>query len=113
MLNKILYWTPRILGIVLILFISIFSFDALEEGFFVFFMNFIPSLLLVTALLVAWKNEFVGGIIYILLATVYSVLTIVGDRPLEGILIIGGSVFLVGVLFIVHSITEVIDGLCN
>ena len=102
--DKVLYWTPRILGILLILFISIFSFDALEEGIVIWLMNLIPSLLLVVVLLVAWKYELIGGMIYFLLALAFFVETVaVRGQEWWAASIIAVPVCLIGALFIANA----------
>jgi len=69
--HKILYWTPRILCILAILFISMFALDSFEPGHTfwhqigAFLIHLIPSFILAAMLVVAWKWELVGGIIFI------------------------------------------------
>ncbi len=75
---KILHWFPRILCIIAILFISLFALDAFEPGLtlgqqlLAFLMHLIPSFILLVILLVAWKWERIGGIIFILIGLVTS-----------------------------------------
>ena len=67
--TKILYWIPRILLIIAILFISLFALDSFsaERTFWqnsgVFLMNLIPSFVLLLLLIISWKWEKTGGII--------------------------------------------------
>lgn len=69
----ILHWTPRILCILSILFISIFAFDAFEPGLTIwqqlaaFAMHLLPSFILFMMLVVAWRWELAGGIVFMLL----------------------------------------------
>jgi hypothetical protein len=76
---KVLYWTPRILCILAILFISLFSLDSFssERTFLqnttAFLMHNIPSFVLVAVLIVAWKWEKVGGIILTILGVAFSI----------------------------------------
>jgi hypothetical protein len=78
--NKYLYWAPRILVILAILFVSIFALDSFssERTFWqnagAFLMHLIPSFILTGILIVAWKWEKIGGIILILIGLVFSVL---------------------------------------
>ncbi len=71
--HKVIYWLPRIICIAAILFISMFAADAFQPGLTIwqqlghFFMHLIPSFILLGILLVAWKWEMVGGIIFILI----------------------------------------------
>jgi len=66
---KILHWLPRILCILTILFVSLFALDSFspERSFLqnttAFIMHLIPSFILLSILIVAWKWEKIGGII--------------------------------------------------
>jgi len=72
MTGKILYWIPRILAILAILFMMMFSMDcfgeyaSLEDKMTCFLMHNIPSLVCIIALVIAWKWEIAGGILFIL-----------------------------------------------
>ena len=71
---KIFHWTPRIICILAILFISMFAADSFapELTFWQqiggFIMHLIPSFILIALLIVAWKWEYIGGIIFIVIA---------------------------------------------
>jgi hypothetical protein len=77
--KSIAYWTPRILAILEIAFISVFALDAFTDhsGFWqrlaALGMHLIPTAVLVIALVVAWKWEFVGGIVFLLLGVAYGI----------------------------------------
>ena len=65
-------WIARICCIVAILFVSMFALDSFEEGTLLqklaaFGMHMIPSFVLALVLLLAWKYELTGGIIFILI----------------------------------------------
>lgn len=68
--NVILYWTPRILCILAILFISMFALDSFSPNLTIwqqigaFLIHLIPSFILLAFLLIAWKWEFIGGILF-------------------------------------------------
>jgi hypothetical protein len=76
---KILQWTPRILCILAILFISLFALDSFssERTFWqntaAFLMHLIPSFVLLAILIVAWKWENIGGILLIIVGAVLCV----------------------------------------
>ena len=76
--TKILHYLPRILCIAAILFISIFAFDAFEAGksfseqIRAFFIQLIPSFILLVLLIIAWKYELTGGIIFCILALIFT-----------------------------------------
>ena len=76
--TKILFWTPRIICILAILFVSMFALDSFEPGvpvsqqILAFLMHMIPSFVLILALLIAWKWELVGGTVIALVGLVTS-----------------------------------------
>lgn len=76
--SGLLFWLPRILCILAILFISLFALDSFDPGLTFrqqltgFLMHMIPSLVLLGILVLAWKRELWGGIIFILLGLGFS-----------------------------------------
>ena len=66
---KILQWSPRILCIMAILFVSLFALDSFDPRLSLlqqigeFLIHLIPSFVLLACLIVAWKWELIGGII--------------------------------------------------
>lgn len=75
---KIMHWTPRILCILAILFISLFALDSFDPKVTfwhqvqAFLMHMIPSFVLIILLIVAWRWELIGGSILIILALGFS-----------------------------------------
>lgn len=67
---RLFHWLPRIVCILAILFISLFAADAFAPGLTIwqqlgdFLMHLIPSFILLALLIVAWKWEYFGGIIF-------------------------------------------------
>jgi TRAP-type C4-dicarboxylate transport system permease small subunit len=109
-INKFVYWTPRILSIIFICFLALFSFDVIspELSFWQIavglFMHNIPVFILLAVLLISWKHEIVGGVVFILAGVAYIVSAtgrFEGNMWLPS-LIIAGPAFLIGILFIVN-----------
>lgn len=107
-INKFLFWTPRVLTILFAVFISLFALDVFAAGYGFweavggFLIHLVPTYLLVIALVIAWKWEHIGGIIFILLGLWYVVM--VWDKlPVSAswMAVISGSAFLIGALFII------------
>ncbi len=77
MINKYLYWTPRILSIIFLLFLAMFSLDIFDGNYGFWgtivglFMHNIPVLVLLIVLIIAWKHEIVGTIFYALGGLLY------------------------------------------
>lgn len=75
---KFFHWSPRIICILAILFISMFAADAfapsltLKEQLIGFLIHLIPSFILLLLLVITWKWEFVGGIIFTTIGIVMS-----------------------------------------
>ena len=103
-MKKGLYWTPRIIMIVFIAFISLFALDAFEgDQSFIkklggFLIHLTPSFVLIVLLIVTWKYEWVGAITFFLIAIAYVVMTW-GRAHYLSILFIPGPLILTSVLF--------------
>ena len=112
---RIFHWLPRIICILAILFVSMFAADAFAPGLTIwqqlgaFFMHLIPSYILIAFLVLAWKRELIGGIIFIVIGLglspfVYSLnynRTHSVGTSLEIILMITFPFVVVGILFLV------------
>lgn len=102
-MKKTIYYLPRSLAILFIVFVSIFAFDAFEIGgsFWQkaggFLIHLIPSYILIIATIVAWKKEFIGGIIFIIL----GVLAAFWIKNIPFSLLIILPPFIIGILFLV------------
>lgn len=100
-----LYWTPRVLGILFAVFVSLFALDALEgpggagRRLAAFAMHLVPTALVVAALLVAWRWEGIGGLLFVGLG-VYYVAGSWGHARWDAYLAIGGPLVLAGLLFL-------------
>ena len=113
--NKFIYWTPRILSIIFILFLAIFSLDIfdMELGFWEtllgLFMHNIPVFILAIVLWISWKREIVGGIVFTLAGIFYVVIMLVNmlKNSFEWYMVswnftVAGPAFLIGILFIIN-----------
>ena len=112
-INNYIYWTPRILSIMFILFLALFSLDVFDGNYGFWgtvlglFMHNIPSLVLLGILLISWKYEIVGGVAFILAGIAHIVFSIIREThdpwymALAISLIIAGPAFLIGILFLI------------
>jgi uncharacterized membrane protein YccC len=98
-LSKLLYWLPRVLSILFIVFVSLFALDVFGEPqwFLVLLMHLIPSFILIILTVVAWKFEMIGGIIFV----VAGFLFLISSR-FES-LVISIPVIIIGLLFLMGS----------
>jgi hypothetical protein len=109
MILKILSWFTRIFAILSILFLMMFSLDVfggnepLIRQLLGFLKHNIPAFALIIALIIAWKYEFAGGVIFILLFIALGIFwrSFSGN---SGSLILIAPYFIVGILFILHRI---------
>jgi len=75
--GKWLFWTPRIISILFILFLALFSLDIFGNNYTFWetvlglFMHNIPSLILLVILIISWKHELVGAIVFALAGLLY------------------------------------------
>ena len=75
---QVLHWAPRILCILAILFVSLFALDSFDPRLTLmqqigdFVIHLIPSFVLLACLIVAWKWELVGGVIFTLIGIGFS-----------------------------------------
>lgn len=76
-LKGVLLWTPRIAGILFILFLGMFALDVFDSrlGFWgtvlALSIHLIPSILLAVGIVLAWRREWVGAVIFIGWAVLY------------------------------------------
>jgi hypothetical protein len=104
--KQLLFWTPRIFGILFALFLSLFALDVFDEGYgfwgtiLALFMHLIPVMIVLTALVIAWRWEAAGGILFIALGVWYLVTTL---GHFDWYLVISGPLFLTGGLFLTDS----------
>ncbi|MGD0500332.1 MAG: hypothetical protein ABSC23_18070 [Bryobacteraceae bacterium] len=109
--RRTLFWAPRALSIAFIGFLSLFALDVFGEGYgfwktlLALAMHLIPSFVLIAALIVAWRWEWVGAALYAAAATFYVVTLWPRPNPPPAIklgwcLTIAGPAFLIAALFL-------------
>ena len=112
-INRFVYWAPRVLSILFVLFLAMFSLDVFEPGSSAqeiaigLLAHNVPVLLLAAVVAVSWKREIVGGITFILAGIFYIVMLVAGAMKngfewhmISWFLTISGPAFLVGALFL-------------
>jgi hypothetical protein len=92
-MKNFLHWLPRILAVIFIAFISIFALDVVGDTkwYIALPMHLIPSFILTLLIIIAWKHERVGGILFLaagLLAAIFF-----------HTFLLFSPVFLIGILF--------------
>ncbi|MDH3353277.1 MAG: hypothetical protein OEL87_02415 [Nanoarchaeota archaeon] len=116
--NNFIYWTPRILSIIFIIFLTMFSLDIISPELTFWqillglFIHNIPVFILTALLIISWKHEWVGGATFILAGILYIIiiLTNIGQQRWQILLIraiiIAGPAFLIGALFTIGWIKK-------
>jgi hypothetical protein len=105
---KIIYWSPRGLGILVVLFVSIFALDVFGEGYSfletiaALAMHLIPSFVILLVLGIAWRRAWIGGFLFVALGVLYITL-FWEPSNLPAYLLISGPLFLVGILFLLDG----------
>jgi hypothetical protein len=111
-MDKLIFWLPRVLGIIFVLFLMMFSLDVFEPGRSAgeiavgLFMHNIPALILAAILAISWKKyPVLGGITFIFGGLFY--IAMLARNPqfewfmLSWSLLISGPAFLIGILFLI------------
>lgn len=64
--TRLTRWTPRVLSILLVLFISLFALDVFAEKDWLvaLLIHLIPSYVLILLAIIAWKNALIGSVLY-------------------------------------------------
>jgi hypothetical protein len=109
--DRIIYWSPRLLTIFAIGFISVFALDAfdpklsLTQQILGFLLHMVPSFLLIAILLYAWKHEKTGGLILILLGICFTPVIFIKNYQHNGNMAISLSIIaLVCLPFIIAGV---------
>jgi hypothetical protein len=98
-----------VLCIAFALFLSMFALDVFEEGHSVgqvaiaLFMHLIPVYMVIAALLIAWRWEWTGAVLFTGLGILYIYMTW-NRAPLLAYIFIAGPAFLLAALFLTNWI---------
>src|SRR5689334_11501145 len=75
--QRVLFWAPRILCILFAVFVSLFALDVFGEGHgfwqtcLALLMHLIPTGIILLALVVSWRWEWVGAILFTAFGALY------------------------------------------
>ncbi|MFA5030972.1 MAG: hypothetical protein WC495_05285 [Patescibacteria group bacterium] len=104
-MKKFLYWAPRILSILLVVFISLFSLDIFDGSYIGweivlgFVIHLLPVFVAIMFIIIAWKWEKIGGSLFILLGIAF---VFIGGYELIAILLFTIPCIIVGGMFLLH-----------
>ncbi len=112
--RRALFWTPRILSMVFIAFLSLFALDVFDlhlgvwETSLAFAIHQIPVFVLIAALILAWKWEWIGAALYAAGGLLYVTWVVSMSRTVPAttrliwILSIAGPAFLISGMFLAN-----------
>ncbi len=110
--QRALFWTPRALSIAFVIFLSLFSLDVFDEhlGFWqtaaALSLHLLPVFVLSAALVLAWRWEWIGALLYAATGLLYVLWVVSVSRPispavrLSWIAIIAFPAFVIAGLFL-------------
>lgn len=99
------YWAPRALGIGMILFLALFSFDVFDmegtlwEKIGGFLIHNIPSFILILLLVISWRWEWVGAVGFTILGLAFSLANLNAHWSEHAL--ISAPLILIGLLFLI------------
>lgn len=99
-------WTPRLLGVVFAALVGLFALDVFSEPSTVgqtlvaFVVHLLPSAIVLIMVLIAWRWQTAGGLLFLAAGAGYAVTVVAGQHPLSWIAAISGPLVLIGVLFL-------------
>jgi len=114
--KKFIHWVPRVLAILFLAFMTLFSLDVIEPGRSAaeiavgLFMHNIPVMILAAALWVSWRREIVGTVVFLAIGLLLAgrmLLSMIMSgveqqylgEAIFGILLLGLPPFVIGALF--------------
>ena len=92
-----------------VFFISLFALDVFNEDFSIkaLLIHLIPCAILAVAIIIAWKMEFLGGLLFLVLGLAYLFFSWKGGAGFNilNLGIMGAPLFFIGVLFLSQKIS--------
>jgi hypothetical protein len=102
-LQRGVWWTPRVFGLAFCGFLALLALDALRGGQTLlealpdFAVHLLPAAIVLGAIVVAWRSELLGAIVFFALAITYALLA---PGYLSWLLVISGPLVIEGLLFL-------------
>ncbi len=103
--RRAFFWAPRTLCILFIAFVSAFALDVFHEGYSIgeaiiaFLMHLVPTYLLIVALLIAWRWEGIGAVLFAALGFAYLITSGWDAWVISGPMFLVAALFLLGRFF--------------
>jgi hypothetical protein len=106
-IQRLLFWAPRLFAIAFAAFLGVFALDVFDmplgpaEKSIALLMHLIPSATVLVALAIVWRWEWVGVLVFPLLAA-FHLVSMWGRLDVSGYVAIEGPLLLLGILFLVN-----------
>jgi len=110
MSNKILYWAPRVLSLLFVAFLCLFSLDGFTEykgweTILALLIHLSVPIIVLLATIWAWKKDLVGVVMFFGFA-IYYVYTVGLNRHWSWYVAISGPAVVIGILFLIDWIKK-------
>lgn len=102
----VLFWVPRVLGVLFAAFVSLFALDVFGAGYgfwgtvAALLIHLIPTYAILIALAIGWRWEWAGAVLFAGFGASYLVMAW-GDVDWSAFVVISGPSFVIGGLFLV------------
>jgi hypothetical protein len=112
LLKNILFWTPRVMGILIAGLLTLLSTDVFAEGYPFwqaiggFLIHMLPAFAVILVLIFAWRWEWVGALGFIAFGVWYVAITWSNDMHWSAYAVLSGIPILIGTLFLVGWINR-------
>ena len=109
--HSILYWAPRILGILFALFTSIFALDVFQQSgpwsamLVGLLLHLIPTIVIALLVALAWRHDLFGAAIFPALGVLY-IIWAWGRFPWFVYALMAGPLFVLGILFLLGQLSR-------
>jgi hypothetical protein len=110
-MKNVILWTPRVIALIIITFITLFAFNgfvpvsSLFRNTLALTIGLLPAIILLLALILAWFFKLAGGITYIILGIAMSFFFRIYSDELT-FLTLSSPVLAVGILFVLSHFYE-------
>ena len=96
--HPVLIWAPRVVAMLLTIFVASFSLDAVREGPAALFVHLVPAVFLALVIAASWNDfQWFAGVVFIALSIFY---TLIARRHLDWLLVVAAPLAAVGLLYL-------------
>ena len=108
-IKQFMFHSPRVLSILVIVFLIFQAGLAFNDQVYTFWqkilsfsIKLIPPVLMVIALAIAWKKEFQGGVIFIILGLAFIIISWKAAATIK-LIFVGILLLFIGIVFLVNA----------